>query len=59
MSVVKSYYLEIFRWPRARYKAFEPTLKLVISLIRYLQGEDNLGKAIRSYVISLTGKKFK
>jgi hypothetical protein len=49
-SAVKSYYLNVFRWSRPRFRAFEPIINLVISLLRYLQGEEILGKAIRSYV---------
>jgi hypothetical protein len=56
MSVVKNYYIQVLKWKRPRYRAFQPTLELVISLIRYLQGEEILGKAIRSYVVSLIGK---
>jgi hypothetical protein len=56
MSVVKNYYIEVLKWSRPKYRAFQPTLELVISLIRYLQGEEILGKAIRSYVVSLLGK---
>jgi len=48
MSVVKNYYIQVLKWSRPRYRAFQPTLELVISLTRYLQGEEILGKAIRS-----------
>ena len=40
----------MFRWSRPRFRAFEPIINLVISLLRYLQGEEILGKAICSYV---------
>lgn len=54
-DVLESYYLTILKWPRPRFRAFKPTLMLVISLIEYLQGQENLGNAIKDYVVSLVG----
>jgi hypothetical protein len=59
MSVLKNYYIRVLGWERPKYRSFQPTLELVISLIRYLQGKEILGKAIMSYVVSLTNKKIK
>jgi hypothetical protein len=59
-AVVKSYYIEVFQWPRPRFRAFEPIINMVISLLDYLQGNDPIGKgmakAIRLYVRSITSK---
>jgi len=56
MSVLEDYYLLVMKWKRPRFRSFKPTLNLIISFVRYLQGEEILGKAIRSYVVSLLGK---
>jgi len=60
-AVVKSYYINVFRWPRPRFRAFEPIINMVIALLDHLQGNDPVGKkmakAIRIYVRSITGIK--
>jgi hypothetical protein len=51
-SAVRNYYINVLGWSRPRFRSIQPTLNLVISLLRYLQGDDILGKAIKAYVKS-------
>merc|ERR1712232_193885 len=59
IGTITEYYVIMMGWPRPRVKAFRPILRLVVSLVLYLQGTtDSLGKSIRNYVRTRTGKDF-
>jgi len=60
MSVLESYFVNVLKWKRPRYRAFEPTINLVISLLLNLQGKGHIGNAVKHYVkATLPGAKFK
>jgi hypothetical protein len=50
MSVLESYFVNVLRWKRPRFRSFKPTINLVISLLKSLQGKGTIGKAVVSYV---------
>jgi hypothetical protein len=53
--ILKNYFVLVQKWPRPKYQAFEPKIKLVVSLLSYLQGRGDLGTAILEYVTNWTG----
>lgn len=55
-STLKRYFLVCLRWSRSRYRSFQPGLDLVISLLGFLQRNEDLGKPLQDYVASTTGK---
>jgi hypothetical protein len=58
-SSLKSYFIEVLRWPRPRFRAFAPTLYLSIDILGFLKGQRSLGKGILRYVSSKTGTVYK
>jgi hypothetical protein len=57
-AVVKSYYIDILKWPRPKLRHAIPKINLVISLLSFLQGHKDLGTAIKEYVALWTGEKY-
>jgi hypothetical protein len=57
-AVVKSYYLNILKWPRPLVRHAIPKIMLVISLLSFLQGHRDLGTAVKEYVALWTKKNY-
>jgi len=53
MSVLESYFVNVLKWERPRFRQFQPTINLVISLLLTLQGKGSIGKAVMQYVKAL------
>jgi len=51
------YFMIVQGWNRPRIRQFLPKLKLVISLLRHLQSNEDLGIPLREYVASTTKEK--
>jgi hypothetical protein len=50
VSDLGNYFIEVLGWNRTRWSKFQPTLNLVISFLKTLQGKGQLGKALFAYV---------
>jgi hypothetical protein len=50
MSDLGNYLVKVLGWNRTRWSKFKPTLNLVISFLKTLQGKGQLGKALYAYV---------
>jgi len=57
LSPIKDYFLILKGWNRPRVRSFFPKVKLVVSLLLYLQGKSDLGTPLIEYVAETTGYK--
>jgi len=52
ISSLEKYYLNVLLWSKKKFLNYKPTLELVISFLKVLQGNGSLGNAISAYVKS-------
>jgi hypothetical protein len=57
-AVLESYYINVLRWPRPKWKKAKPKINLVISLLLFLKRQKDLGTAIKEYVALWTGENY-
>jgi hypothetical protein len=58
MSSIKSYFLDVLKWPRPKFRAIAPTLELSIDILGFLKGRRSLGDGILRYVSSKFNLEF-
>lgn len=58
IPALKDYYIKVLGWPRPKWRVTEPKIRLVISLLSFLQGRGSLGTAIKEYVTNWAGKEY-
>jgi len=57
LSPIRDYFLILKGWNRPRVRSFFPKVKLVVSLLLFLQGKSDLGIPLLEYVAETTGYK--